>query len=255
MIVTRFDSARADVEMRRNQLEIDWLGVANSTGSIGMSSTKAPGITPAPPEGSLPAIQVYGIAAICLVVGLVIGYFPLGSGHSDRLAQVAPRSPASGAMPRNHPQITFDQMKQMATVQASSLVEKAKSDPNNAALLIQIAGIYQSGHQFKEAAEYLQRALKIDPKNVSARTELASCLFYTEDVDGALAQLNQALKYDPKNINALFNLGMIKYRGKNDAKGAIAAWQQLLKDHPDLDRKAVVEQIIAEAKATAMPQN
>lgn len=213
-----------------------------------MSSTSTPQSTPAPPETSLPANQVYGLAAICLVVGLVIGYFVLGSNHPNQLAQIQTTSPVSGAMPPNHPQITFDQMKQIATVQASSLVEKAKGDPNNAGLLLQIAEIYQSGHQFKDAAEYFQRALKIDPQNVSARTELASCLFYTQDVDGALAQLNQALKYDPKNVNALFNLGMIKYRGKNDANGAIAAWQQLLKENPDLERKATVEQLIAEAK-------
>ncbi|HTZ45994.1 MAG TPA: tetratricopeptide repeat protein [Verrucomicrobiae bacterium] len=220
-----------------------------------MSSTSTPETAPAPPGSSLPANQVYGIAAICLVVGLVIGYFLLPSGRAARVVPVPPPSSASGAMPSTHPQITVDQMKQMATVQASSLVEKAKSDPNNAALLVQIAGIYQSGHQFKEAAEYLQKALKIDPKDVSARTQLASCLFYTEDVDGALAQLNQALKYDPKNVNALFNLGMIKYRGKNDAKGAIAAWQQLLRDHPDLDRKPVVEQMIAEAKSSTETKN
>jgi cytochrome c-type biogenesis protein CcmH/NrfG len=48
-------------------------------------------------------------------------------------------------------------------------------------------------------------------------------------------------------VNALFNLGMIKFKGKDDATGAIAAWQQLLKTHPDLDRKATVEQMLAEA--------
>jgi cytochrome c-type biogenesis protein CcmH/NrfG len=220
-----------------------------------MSSTTTPESAPTQSETSFPANQVYGMAALCLVVGLVIGYFLLGSGHGARVAQVAPARAAAGAMPGAHPQITFDQMKQMANVKASSLVEKAKSDPNNATLLIQIAEIYQSGHQFKEAAEYFQKALKINPKNVSARTQLASCLFYAEDVDGAMAQLNEALKYDPKNVNALFNLGMIKYRGKNDAKGAIATWQQLLKDHPDLDRKPVVEQMIAEAKSSTEGKN
>jgi cytochrome c-type biogenesis protein CcmH/NrfG len=216
-----------------------------------MSSTSTAESTPASSEGSLPANQVYGLAAICLVVGLAVGYFLLGSAHSNQVAQVAPPRPTSGAMPGTHPQITVDQMQRLATVQAASLVEKAKSDPNNAALLIQIAGIYQSGHQFKEAAEYLQKALKIDPKNVPARTQLASCLFYNGDVDGALAQVNQALKYDPQDVDTLFNLGMIKYRGKNDPKGAIAAWQALLKDHPDLDRKPFVEQMIADAKAAS----
>jgi len=146
-------------------------------------------------------------------------------------------------------------MKQMADVQASSLVEKSKSDPKNAALLIQIAGIYQASHQFKDAATYFEKALKIDPKNVSARTELASCLYYSDNSDGALSQLNQALKYDPKDANALFNLGMIKYRGKQDPVGAVAAWQQLLKTNPNLDRKPVVEQLIAEARASTAAKN
>jgi cytochrome c-type biogenesis protein CcmH/NrfG len=59
------------------------------------------------------------------------------------------------------------------------------------------------------------------------------------------------LKSDPKNANALFNLGMMKWRGKNDAAGAIATWQELLRNNPNLDRKSTVEQMIAEAKAQA----
>jgi cytochrome c-type biogenesis protein CcmH/NrfG len=218
-----------------------------------MSNT--PESLPATPAIGLPSNQAYGVAAICLVVGLVIGYFLLGSAHSGSVAQVAPRTSSPASTNGTHPQVTFDQMKQMATVQASTLVEKAKSDPNNAALLIQIAGIYKSGHQFKEAAEYLQKAVKIDPKNATARTDLASCLFYAEDVDGALSQLNEVLKSDPKNVNALFNLGMIKYRGKNDPKGAIAVWQRLLKDYPNLDRKPIVEEMIAEAKSSGEAKN
>jgi cytochrome c-type biogenesis protein CcmH/NrfG len=56
------------------------------------------------------------------------------------------------------------------------------------------------------------------------------------------------LKYSPNDVNALFNLLMIKFKGKDDAAGAIAVWQQLMKAHPDLDRKPVVEQMIEEAK-------
>jgi cytochrome c-type biogenesis protein CcmH/NrfG len=123
------------------------------------------------------------------------------------------------------------------------------------ALLNQIAGIYQASHQFKEAAEYLEKALKIEPKNVSARTQLASCLYYSGDADGAVSQLNEVLKENPKDVNALFNLGMIKYQGKNDAAGAIAVWERLLKNNPNLDRKPIVEQLIAEAKASTQPRN
>jgi cytochrome c-type biogenesis protein CcmH/NrfG len=69
-------------------------------------------------------------------------------------------------------------------------------------------------------------------------------------VDGAISQLQQALHYDPKDANALFNLGMIKWQGKQDGKGALAAWQELLKSNPQLsaDRKATVQKLMTDAQ-------
>jgi cytochrome c-type biogenesis protein CcmH/NrfG len=83
---------------------------------------------------------------------------------------------------------------------------------------------------------------------VAARTEMASCLYSNGDVDGALGQLQQALKYDPKDANSLFNLGVVKWKGKNDPAGAIAAWQRLLATNPKLERKPLVERMMAEAR-------
>jgi cytochrome c-type biogenesis protein CcmH/NrfG len=207
-------------------------------------------------ENGVPSQTVYGLAAICLIAGLMVGYFLLGD-HANAAARIkgVPSTTMATTYPGGHPKMTLEQMKQMADVQSSTLLEQSKADPKNATLLVQIATIYQSSHQFKEASKYFEKSLKIDPKNVAARTQLASCLYYSNDIDGALAQLNQALKYDPKDPNALFNLGMIKYRGKNDARGAIATWQQLLKSNPDLDRKPIVENMIAEAKTKTITQN
>lgn len=201
----------------------------------------------------LPAKRVYSMAAVCLLGGLLVGYFLLGSHAAPRVSQakVAPIAPNSPATYNGvHAKLTLEQMKQMADVQASTLIEKSKADPKNAGLLVQIATIYQASHQFKEASGYFEKALKTDPKNLSARTQMASCLYYSGDVDGAIDQLNQALKYNPIDANALFNLGMIKYQGKKDPAGAIVVWQKLLKTNPNLDRKPIVEQMIAEAKAS-----
>lgn len=208
------------------------------------------------PNPGLPAKQVYMIAFLCLLVGLLVGYVFLGKSAVARVTKPNRAAlPASAGSTGGHPKLTLDQMKQMADLQASTLIEKSKADPKNAQVLIQIAGIYQSTHQFKEAADYFSQALKIDPKNASARTQMASCLYYAGDADGALAQLNQVLKSNPKDTNALFNVGVIKYRGKNDTAGAIAAWEQLLKANPTLDRKPVVEQLIAEAKSAPAVKN
>jgi cytochrome c-type biogenesis protein CcmH/NrfG len=195
--------------------------------------------------------QVGFLTAVCLILGLAGGYFlPAGkaanSAHPPALAS-APKAP--------HPMPTMEQMKALADANAAPLLEKLKTTPNDAALLAQVGAIYNSMHQFKEAAQYYDKSLKVDPKNVPVRTELASSLYYSGDVDGALAQLDQALKYDPKDTNSLFNIGVIRWKGKKDAAGAIAAWEELLKVHPNLDRRPIVEKMIAEAKTGGAVKN
>ena len=73
---------------------------------------------------------------------------------------------------------------------------------------------------------------------------------YNGDVEAAISQLQQGLHYDPKDANSLFNLGMIKWKGKQDSEGALAAWRELLKSNPQLsvDRKATVEKLIADVQ-------
>ncbi len=197
------------------------------------------------------ARQVYAMAVISLVVGLAIGYLFRGSQSpavaAPTAASAQPPVPAGhmgGQMP------SLEQMKQMADAKVAPLLEQLKSDPNNGALLFQVGNIYKATHQFKEAASYYDRAVKADPKNVAIRTELASCLYYDGDVDGAISQLELSLHYNPKDANSLFNLGMVKWKGKQDSKGAVAAWQQLLKTNPDLDanRKAQVEKLLADVQ-------
>jgi len=124
-------------------------------------------------------------------------------------------------------------------------------------LLIQVGAIYHTTHQFKQAAAYYDKAVRVDPKSVAIRTKLASSLYRDGDVDGAIAQLNRALSYDPKDANALFDLGMIKLQGKQDGKGALAAWKELLKSNPELstDRRATVEKLMADVMTTLADQH
>jgi cytochrome c-type biogenesis protein CcmH/NrfG len=195
------------------------------------------------------AKQVYAMAVISLVVGLAIGYLFRGSqSPAAPLPQPAANAQSAapaGAMGGHMP--SLEEMKQMADKKAAPLLEKLKTDPNNSDVLIQVGKIYSSTHQFKEAASYYGKALQVDPKNVAIRTEMASCLYYNGDVDEAISQLQQSLHYDPKDANSLFNLGMIKWQGKQDRKGALAAWQQLLKSNPQLsaERKAAVQKLMA----------
>jgi cytochrome c-type biogenesis protein CcmH/NrfG len=169
--------------------------------------------------------QVYAMAGLCLIVGLAIGYLFRGSQSSTLpLSTQSERDSQPAAIPNamgGH-MPTIEQMKQMADKKAAPLLEKLKSDRYNSDLLIEVGKIYNSTHQFKEAAGYYGKALQVTPNNVAIRTEMASCLYYSGDVDGAISQLQQSLRYDPKDANSLFNLGMVKWQGKKDCKGALA---------------------------------
>jgi cytochrome c-type biogenesis protein CcmH/NrfG len=195
------------------------------------------------------AKQVYAMAAVCLLVGLALGYLFRGSQSSAPPAPGASGiQPAASAGATGGQMPSLDQMKQIADKKAEPLLAKLQSDPNNSGLLLQVGNIYKATHQFKDAVSYYDKALKVDSKNIPARNEMASCLYYTGDADGALAQLEQSLKDDPRNADALFNLGVIKWNAKKDAKGAVSAWQQLLKSNPeDARKKAEVQKAIADA--------
>ena len=222
---------------------------------------------PASPSQLWRPVQVISMAAVCLVIGVVLGYLLRGSApvaSANQPAMTATAPPAMGvatapaaapaAVGKQHPPLTLDDMKRMADAKAAPLLEKLKTNPKDAEALNQLGILYRATHQFKQAEGYFEKSLAIDPKNVNARVDLASCLYYTGDVDGAIAQLNKALTYDPKHPGALMNLGIIKIQSKHDAPGAIADWQKLLKLNPDFPQKENVERMIEQAQQSSKAQ-
>jgi cytochrome c-type biogenesis protein CcmH/NrfG len=205
-----------------------------------------------PPQATIwSPMQAFAMATVCLVIGLAVGYLVRGSASPAPPPAAATAATQPAGNPHTDPgrMPSLDEIKKMADKQAEPLLAKLKDDPKNATLLNQIGTLYRVAHQFQAASDYYQKVLEIDPKNVGARTDLASCLYYKGDVDGAIAQLNQSLKYDPNHAGTLFNLGIIEWQGKGDAKDAIANWEKLLKAHPEYERKEAVQQLIAQAKA------
>jgi tetratricopeptide (TPR) repeat protein len=205
--------------------------------------------------------QAYILAAVCLLVGLPIGYLIRGSAQAAPasaqtqapavgMGAAASSAPGGPATERKMP--TLDDMKRMADKQAEPLLEELKSKPNDAALLNKVALVYKAAHQFERAAEFFQKSLESDPKNIAVRDDYASCLYYIGHIDEALAQLQKSLTYDPKHAGTLFNIGMIKWKGKGDVDGAVASWKRLLQVNPNFERRKAVEQLIQQAKATQL---
>jgi cytochrome c-type biogenesis protein CcmH/NrfG len=210
------------------------------------------------PGRALDTSQAYIMAGLSLLIGLAIGYV-LHAGHAQPVPQpvmqmqsaMPMQNAAATPAPVSQKQPSLEDIHKMADAQASPLLNKLKSDPNNSKVLEQIGATYNAGHQFKLAAQYYGKASQADPKNTAVRVKYAGALYESGDANSAISQLNQVLAQEPNNANALFNIGAIKLNSQKDEKSAIAAWKLLLKTNPQLapDRKAQVEHLIQELEA------
>ncbi|HTV14464.1 MAG TPA: tetratricopeptide repeat protein [Acidobacteriaceae bacterium] len=187
------------------------------------------------------------LMAACLMAGIAGGY----------LIRVG-RAPSSTAAPRTLPPAQAPvsaarptdpaQLKTLADSNAAPLVAKLQSDPGNPDLLARIGNIYYDAQQYSTAVDYYGRALRAKPSDVAVRTDMGTALWYTGDADAALLQFDTALTFEPNNANTLYNRGVVRWQGKQDAEGAVADWKKLLASDPNYPGRSQVEQLIAQAQ-------
>ena len=182
-----------------------------------------------------------------LILAVILGLVLRREQVPDQLpaAVIAPQHPVGTLSPES--EVTKEQLKSIADKQAQPLLAQLQSTPDDPALLTRLGYIYYATRNYREAATYYKRS--IDRRDdVVVRNELGRAYYYAGNLDSALAEFGKVLKSNPDNVNALFNVGMIKWQGKSDANGALAAWRQILKKHPNHARKAEIEQLIARAQ-------
>jgi tetratricopeptide (TPR) repeat protein len=197
--------------------------------------------------------QAYGMAIVCLLLGLAGGWFIRRAQASSENTQVAAIQAAipnqdNAAQASLPAPPTLRQLQQTAETHAAPLLARLKTDPNNDALLENLGDIYYDAQQYPAAIEYYQRALNVQPANTSVRTDMATAIWYTGNADGAITEFKKSLAYEPTKANTLFNLGIVLWQGKHDGAGAVAAWQKLLAANPNYENKEKVQQLIDAAK-------
>ncbi len=192
-------------------------------------------------------MQAYLLAAFCLVLGVALGY--LFRGSASPAAQPAV---VAAAVQQDNGSAKPGAEALAAVAQAAApYLEAVKQNPNDYDSLVKLGNVFYDGQQFPEAVGYYERALVIHPENADVRTDMGTAYWYAGNADKAVAAMEISLKYRPGHPQTLFNLGWVRWQGKADPKGAIEAWQQLLKANPDYPQKQQVEQYIAKAKEHA----
>ena len=202
---------------------------------------------PSQSESTWTSTQAYILAVFCLLLGVGLGYLFRGSAAPATAQASAAAQQGSNV----NQQPSQAEMQAAVTQAAAPLLEAVKSNPNDFDSLVKLGNVFYDGQQYPSAIQYYERALTIHPDNPDVRTDMGTAYWYSGNADKAIESMQTSLKYRPNHPQTLFNLGWVRWQGKSDAKGAVAAWQQLLKTNPDYPQKQQVEQYIAKAQEHA----
>jgi cytochrome c-type biogenesis protein CcmH/NrfG len=197
------------------------------------------------------SMQAYMLAVFCLVLGVALGYLFRGSAPPAAATTAASTTSDSSAAQGSQAQLTPEQQKEMIDQAVAPLLATLRTNPEDVDTVIKVANLYYDGRQYADAVKYYQLAAKSQPKNADLLTDLGTSIWYTGDADGAIAEFQKALKYQPYHPGTLFNLGIVRWQGKSDPKGAIEAWEQLLEKNPNYPQKQQLQEYISKAKQHA----
>jgi cytochrome c-type biogenesis protein CcmH/NrfG len=188
--------------------------------------------------------KVYGLAVMCLLLGVCVGYLfqaPI------RASAAKPQGARSAVAYAPDVKITPGQLKEGADKQAELLFARLRKSPDDPVLLADIGKIYYQKRQFQMAAKYYEDSVRVKPDG-GVLVKLGGAYHFDGDNEKAIGAWNEALRLDPNNPDALFNIGFVKWQAQGDRKAAIAAWEKLLETNPNHPKRAQVEELLAQAK-------
>ncbi len=184
------------------------------------------------------------ISVACLVLGLAVGYVVFGHRSAAPVVTPVVQQPAPAATTG------------AGAAQAGLLDERAAQtlrdilarDPKNAQAAIQLGNLYYDAGRYAEAVPPYQQAFALAPSNVGVSTDLGTALYYSGRPDEALAQYEKSLAIDPNHAQTLFNQGIVRLDGKQDAPRAIQSWEKLLAANPNYPERARVQQLLDQTR-------
>lgn len=179
--------------------------------------------------------------------GIIVGYI-MGTGGS-----LGSPTPGAFAAPSQSPATQSAPAGLVNEAELQAYRDILARDPKNVTAATTLGNKLYDAGRYVEAIPYYQQAFALDSKNANLSTDLGTALWYSGRPDEALAQYQRSLAADPKHPQTLFNMGIVRLEGKQDALGAIEAWETLLSSNPTYQDAAKVRRMVTEARSKVVP--
>jgi tetratricopeptide (TPR) repeat protein len=190
-----------------------------------------------------------GVNAVFVAVVVILAATGLTAMYLNRnlpaIREGVAMPPAGGGqLPEGHPSINPD-------LELKQAEDEARNKPQDAGAQARLGNAYYDAAQYDKAIEAYEESLKLKPQDPSVETDMATCFHFKGQHDRALEILDRVLRYRPGFPQALFNRGIILQLGKGDNRGAVAAWEELLRSNPSFPQRAELEERIRQLKTAA----
>mgnify|MGYP001315146465 FL=1 len=132
-----------------------------------------------------------------------------------------------------------DYSQQTLQEKLSNLEDKARANPGDKVVLMDLAETYIYSGQPEQAVKTYEQVLGLDPGNTEARINIATIYYYSSQYDPAIAQLQDLIQRDPDNKSAHYLYSIILGTGKKDYASAIREMETfiaLAKEGPDVEK-------------------
>jgi cytochrome c-type biogenesis protein CcmH/NrfG len=164
------------------------------------------------------------VASIALVVGFLggVAFGVYKSGRVESIQQAVPSQPME-----TKPDVSAER-----AAQIFELEKITKESPDDVTAWTNLGNLYFDTGNHKNAIKAYLRSLEIRPNDPNVMTDLGIMYRRTDQPKKAIEVFDQVIKVDPGHETARFNKGIVLMHDLNDLKGAIRAWEELVKMNP-----------------------
>jgi cytochrome c-type biogenesis protein CcmH/NrfG len=141
------------------------------------------------------------------------------------------RSSSTPAGPSNAPVASVPQTQEQKETLAA-LIQATQTTPDNINAWAQLGHAYFDSGEHALAIAAYEKSLSLDGKRPDVWTDLGVMYRRNGNPDKAIECFNRAIALNQRHEVARFNKGVVLMHDKNDPKGALQSWEELLRINP-----------------------